>query len=75
MSTLANKVRACDKFGSPVGLTYEGKKKHETIGGGLVSAVLKTLILVYLCLKMVAVFSYQDPQISIYEVMDSRKGM
>ena len=61
MSAFAKKVRACDKFASPVGLNFEGSKNHETIGGGSVSVLLRFLMILYLCIKLIAVFGYKDP--------------
>ena len=73
MTAFVNRVRACDKFGAKVGLNFEGKHSYETIGGGVMSGLLRIIILVYLCMKLLVVFNYKDPQISVYEIVEDRQ--
>ena len=65
-------LRGCDIFGVPISLKLSGSSSYDTIGGGLASFCLKVLIIAYFCLQTIHVFSYEDPQISSFSVLDSR---
>ena len=45
------------------------------MGGGVVSLSFKVMILVFLCVKILAVVSYKDPQISGYAIFEQRAHM
>ena len=34
-----------------------------------------TIIIVFFCMSMAAVFGYKDPQISVYQIMEDRQNM
>lgn len=68
-------MRRCDKFGAPVQLNYAGQTTSGTLGGGLVSVCLKTLILAFFCMRLVALTGFQDPAISSHIVMEDRSKM
>ena len=56
-----NKLRSCDKFGASVNLNFDGGGSYQTAGGGLASLCLRSLILVYFLMQLVAVATYKDP--------------
>ena len=43
--------------------------------GGLASILLRTLILVFLCIQMIQVLTYDDPEISSFQVLEDRALM
>ena len=59
-------VRACDKFGTQVQLNLKGDTEYKTVPGGIASMSLNLLILAFLCIRLTAVLTHDDPQISIY---------
>ena len=46
-----------------------------TLGGGVVSVGLSGLILAYFCIRMLAVTTYQDPNITNYTVLEDRSKL
>ena len=66
---MGDKFRECDKFGAGVLLNYEGRTNNGTLGGGLVTSLLNALALAYLCMRFIAVASYDDLTISSYTIM------
>ena len=59
--SVIGQVRDCDLFGKSVDLFVEGKSSYRTIGGGLVSLLLKLLIFMFFAMQLVAVVDYSDP--------------
>ena len=73
--TFTDKVRGCDQFGASISLNYQGGSTFRMIGGGLASIALKLLIFTFFCMQLMAVVTYKDPQVSNFEVMESRAYM
>ena len=69
---VARKLRACDEFGSPFGLKHGGETSFKTLGGGIATLVLKITALAYLCMRLIAVVTYGDPVITLYDIQDDR---
>lgn len=68
-------IRNLDGFGSGLRFSLLGKQEYQTIGGGLVTFCLRTMIVIFLCMKMLAVVNYRDPQISGYTIFEDRSAM
>ena len=69
------KVRSCDKFGTPLSLKYNSETEYKSLAGGIVSICLKALILTFFCFFVFAVYNHSDPIISSYEVRENRLTM
>ena len=69
------KVRDCDVNGATVNLNFKGDTEHKTFCGGLASLLLKSLILGFFCIQSIAVWHYNDPTISSYQVFEDRSLM
>ena len=72
---LLEKVRGCDVNGATVNLNFKGDTEHQTLFGGLASMLLKALILGFFCMQTIAVWQYNDPTISSYQVLEDRSLM
>ena len=72
MSSIASFARDQDQFGAVIGLKLQGKSTLKTLGGGLCSLSLKIITIAFFCMQLAAVVSYQDPQISSYQISESR---
>ena len=68
-------IRSSDSFGTGLRLSVLGKQDYQTVVGGLASLSFKVMILVFLCVKILAVVSYKDPQISGYTIYEQRAHM
>ena len=69
------RVRSLDQFGTPISLHHEEQTKFKTFGGGLCSMCLKSVLLGFLCLKILAVVNFEDPNISSYSIQEDRSTM
>ena len=56
-----DKLRGCDMFGATIGLNVAGESTFKTLPGGVVSLILRILVLSYFCLQVIALISYEDP--------------
>ena len=65
---IGKKVRECDKFAAQVHLMHKGNSESGSLGGGTVSVSLYTLILAFLCIRMVALVSHAEPKIKGYVI-------
>ena len=72
---ISKKFRGCDKFGAQVHLNYKGQTESGTVGGGIATVCLSTLILAYFCIRMLDVTTFADPVISSYTIMEDRNKM
>ena len=63
---MLNKVRSLDDFGASISLNFKGDPEIKTLCGGIVSLVLRILIIAFFCMQTLAVFEYSDPVISSY---------
>ena len=73
--SFSDKVRGCDKFGAIPSLKINKKRMYGTVGGGIVTLLLRFNIFVYFCVKVTDLFDYAGPSISIYPVLvDRNKG-
>ena len=69
------KLRGCDVNGATVDLNFKGDTEHKTLCGGIASIILKALILGFFCMQSIAVWNYNDPIISSYQVLEDRTLM
>ena len=69
------RLRSCDKFGASAALNFDGDGSYQTVGGGLASLCVRTLILVYFVMQLIAVATYLDPQISSFKISEDRTKM
>ena len=69
------KIRSFDQFGAPVSLQYDRETDYKTLMGGVASILLRALILVFLCIQMIQVLTYADPEISSFQVLEDRALM
>ena len=72
---IASTLRQCDMFGASISLKRDGMRSFVSTGGGLASIAIKVFILSFLCMQLIALVSYSDPQISSFTVLDSRDSM
>lgn len=64
--SFVDKIRSYDQFGAHIGFKIGGEPEKKTLVGGLASLALRSLILIYFCMRMLAVIGDKDPQISSY---------
>ena len=69
---IIEKVRGCDVNGARVSLNFKGETEHKTLCGGFASLLLKALILGFFCMQSIAVWHFNDPIISSYQVLEDR---
>ena len=55
---LAERIRSFDVFGVAIGINYKGKATYQTLGGGLVTFILKVTMLGFLIKSTIDVMSY-----------------
>lgn len=65
-------LRKVDAFGTQISLKHEQETTYKTLGGGITTIVLRTLIFTYFCLLIVAVYTFEDPQISVHEIIEKK---
>ena len=65
---VVRKLRACDEFGSPFSLMHSGESSFKTLGGGIATLILRVTALAFLCMRLIAVVSYEDPLITLYDI-------
>ena len=65
---VVRKLRACDGFGSPFSLKHSGETSFKTLGGGIATLSLRLIALTFLCMRLIAVVSYEDPLITLYDI-------
>ena len=53
--TLAQKLRACDKYGASINFTYKRDETYKTLAGGLISLSLQILIFTYFAIQLLSV--------------------
>ena len=56
-------------------MKLRGEDSFKTLGGGVTSMCLRTLVLSYLCMQLTVLVGYKDPTITIYSIMESRDEM
>ena len=54
---LKRKIEGHDLYGKPITLYYKGNKKLNSAYGGLVSVLIKVLIIVFACLLTRVIFA------------------
>ena len=69
------KIRSCDKFGASVHLLHEGETERGTLGGGVASVCLSSLILAYFCMRAIDIASFKDPSIVNFSKQEDRSKM
>ena len=72
---LSGRIRSWDFFGASIGINYKGKASYQTLGGGLITLILKVTMLGFLIKSTIDVMSYKNPQLSSYEIMETRVGV
>ena len=72
MKRLGGLLRKQDAFGEPVSINYRGDTTFTTMLGAIVSFVEKIFILVVAVMGLIDLFTYQDPNITMYSVYDAR---
>lgn len=65
-------LRKVDAFGTQISLKHEQETTYKTLGGGITTIVLRTLIFTYFCLLIIAVYTFEDPQISVHEIIEKK---
>ena len=70
--SLAQKLRACDKYGATINFTYTREETYKTLFGGLVSLSLRVLIFSYFVIQLLSVIEYKDPTTSTQEILVDR---
>ena len=73
--TFLGKLQSFDQFGAHIGFNIGGEPIKTTLAGGLTTLCLRALILVYFCMRLVAVMGDKDPQISSYQIAEDRTTM
>lgn len=68
-------VRSYDFFGTMVQINYKGDGSYRTIFGGLLSILFDLAIMTFLVAKTVDLYNFKDPQITSYEIFESRAEM
>ena len=69
------KIRNCDLFGQPIELRLQGENSYKTLAGGCISILVKLGIISFFMMQLIAVISYQDPQISSFKIFENRSEM
>ena len=70
-----NKIKSFDKFGAKVDFNFKGRIKSGTLCGGLASITLQSLVLIYFCMRAIAVVKFHDPQVLSYTIIEDRSKM
>ena len=68
-------LRGCDLFGARIEFQHNGKTENGTVVGGVASVLLQLLTLAYFCMRLISVTSYEDPQITGYDIRNARQNM
>ena len=55
---LVDNIRSFDVFGAAIGINYQGKASYQTLGGGLVTLILKVTMLGFFIKSTIEVMSY-----------------
>ena len=59
-------VKEQDELGHPIGLTFKGEEKHQSLIGGVLSVVLTIFTLTILIINLEKVFTMSDPTITTF---------
>ena len=73
--SVKKRVRNCDKFSTNVKLTYEGETDYGTLCGGVVSLIVRILIMTYFIIRTIDVIEFNDPAISSFTIIEDRSEM
>ena len=68
-------IRKCDDFGAPFQLHYSSDSRYRTIGGGILSVLIKITVGVFFVMRIIQLASYKDPTSISYEVREERFNM
>ena len=67
MNKLRSILLSRDLLGHPLTLNYKGNEAYPTKLGAFISIGIQGLVLVFLALRLIALFDMADPQIISYE--------
>lgn len=57
-----NKVKSADSYATTVQMTFNGKRKFSTFYGGIISLIIKTIIIMYAILLTIRIFRKSDSE-------------
>ena len=69
---MLKKLKSFDNFGVPVAINYRGMSSYQTLGGALLSLISAGLLLTFTVTGCIELLTYQNPQITQYQVLDTR---
>ena len=64
MKRLKNNIKWWDDFGYPISLNYKGRSTFNTILGGSVSLLIRTLLLSYFIYQCISIFTYGNSSVT-----------
>ena len=69
METIKEKIRNQDSYGHQISLNFNRKgETNNTVFGGIVSIILKSILACIFVSKMIVMFNYDDTTIRNYKV-------
>ena len=70
--TFAKYLISLNSFGEPISVNYNGDTTFKTCIGAFSTIVLKSFLLIYAVVQLIALFTYEDPEISQYVIYEPR---
>ena len=71
-SRLTNFLVSFDSYGEAISMNYRGNTFFKTGLGSLLTLALKSFLLVFLTTECIKLFTYKNPQITQYIIIDPR---
>ena len=72
--TVSQFVKNLDALGQPVTVKYDGDSSFKTHIGGVCTCAILTFMLAFTISSVINLVTYQDPQVTQFEVYDYRAG-
>ena len=72
---MSKAFKKCDDFGQPISFNFNGEQSYKTCCGGMVSLLVKVVLLGVFGTMLLALKDYKDPEISTHTVYEERFDM